>query len=63
MMFELRQVILVLGEELVRHLPDFGQREHRGGQRVVADGAIDHQWVASQGGGDRHLFDAAGKLG
>ena len=44
--FELRQVILVLSEELVGHLPDFGQREHGGGQRVVADGAVDHGRVA-----------------
>jgi len=61
--FELRQEILVPGEEFVGHLLDLSQREHGGCQWVVADGAVDHGRIASDGSGDGHLFDAARELG
>ena len=53
----------MLGEEFVGHLADFLQGKDRRGQRVVADGVVDHGRVAGQGGGDRHLLDAARELG
>ncbi len=48
MMFELRQVILVLGEEFVGHVTDLSQRKHSRCERVVADGAVDGGGIASQ---------------
>ncbi len=62
-MLELRQVILILREHLVDHVLDFLQRQHSGGQRVVADGAVDHGRVAEQAGSDRHFFNLRTDIG
>jgi hypothetical protein len=48
MHLELRQIRLVHGEKLVGHPADLGQGEHGGGQRVVADGAVDRDGIAGQ---------------
>src|SRR4030067_787028 len=62
MMFELRQVILMLCKEFVGHLADLGERQHSGSKWVMRDRAINHRRVAFDGCSDRHLFDAAGEL-
>src|SRR3989337_2247268 len=62
MMFELRQVFLMLCKEFVGHLADLGERQHSGSKWVMRDRAIDHGRVACDGGSDRHLFDAAREL-
>ena len=46
MYFELREVILVLGEKLVGHLANFVEREHRSGERIVADRPVDSHRIA-----------------
>ena len=60
MMFELRQIILVLCKEFVGHLADLGERQHSRGKWVMCNGAIDHGRVTCYRGCDGHLFDAAG---
>ena len=47
--FELRQVVLVDGEQFIGHVPYLRQGEHGGGQRVVAEGVVDHVGVSSEG--------------
>ena len=49
------------GKQFVGHLADLREGQHRGRQRVVADGPIDHGGIALDGGGDGHLLDAAGQ--
>ncbi len=53
----------MLGEELVCHLPDLGQGQNRGRQRVMANGTINHDRIAGNGGCDGHLLDTARELG
>src|SRR5688572_23187521 len=51
----------MLGKELVCHLADLSQGQHRRGQWVMGDRAIDRYRIACQRTFDRKLLNAAGE--
>ena len=61
--FELGQVISMLGKQFVDHILDLGKGEHRGCEGVVTDGPVDHDRIAVEGSLDGHFLDAGTEMG